>query len=157
MLRAAFILCCFTLVSCSTPYQDMGITGGVQASKMTDDVWRISARGNGYTDRTVVQDYVLLKAAETTIAAGRTHFVVVNQADASSQGTFRTADTCSFSTYGATTFGSCTPGVTSAYVKPGEDVLIRTLPVTASPVEKAAAIDAQQIVRNIGGQVKRAS
>jgi hypothetical protein len=34
------------------------------------DVYRINARGNVYTSADRVQDFALLKAAETTLAAG---------------------------------------------------------------------------------------
>ncbi len=67
------------LSGCQTPYQEMGFDGGVSAAPIGNDMYRISARGNGYTDSTVVQDYVLLKAAETAIQAGHSHFIVLAQ------------------------------------------------------------------------------
>jgi hypothetical protein len=57
---------------CATKYQEMGFSGGVAAQQITADTFRIVARGNAYTGSTTVQDYVLLKAAETTKAAGAT-------------------------------------------------------------------------------------
>jgi hypothetical protein len=53
---------------CATKYQEMGLTGGVTAEPVMTDVYRIVARGNGYTSADRVQDFVLLKAAETTLA-----------------------------------------------------------------------------------------
>ena len=44
------------LVGCSTPYQSMGFSGGVEAQQMTANTYRIVARGNGYTSGTVIQD-----------------------------------------------------------------------------------------------------
>ncbi|MBR1273387.1 CC0125/CC1285 family lipoprotein [Bradyrhizobium sp. AUGA SZCCT0283] len=62
------------LIGCGTKYQEMGFTGGVSAEQITKDTFRIVARGNGNTRSTTIQDYALLKAAETTKAAGATHF-----------------------------------------------------------------------------------
>jgi uncharacterized lipoprotein len=78
---AALIL--VTLAACSTGYQEMGLTGGVKAEQMSADTFRVTARGNGLTEKTTVEDYVLLKAAETTKEAGGTHFVIINAEDAS--------------------------------------------------------------------------
>ncbi len=55
-----------SLSACATKYQDMGFTGGVSAEQLTADTYRIVSRGNGYTGATKVQDYALVKAAETT-------------------------------------------------------------------------------------------
>jgi hypothetical protein len=73
------------LSGCATPYNrsGMGLTGGVEAQMITNDTARISARGNGYTDRARITDFVLLKSAETALAGGFTHFIILNAADAS--------------------------------------------------------------------------
>jgi hypothetical protein len=68
----------------------MGITGGVSAQQMTADTFRIVARGNGSTASTTIQDYTVLKAAETTKEHGGTHFMVISAADASSADQFTT-------------------------------------------------------------------
>jgi hypothetical protein len=49
------------LGGCATKYQDMGFTGGVSAEPVMTDVYRILARGNGYTSADRVQDFVLLR------------------------------------------------------------------------------------------------
>jgi hypothetical protein len=69
------VMLCLLLAGCGTKYQEMGFTGGVAAEQITKDTYRIVARGNGNTRSTTIQDYALLKAAETTKAAGATHFV----------------------------------------------------------------------------------
>ena len=84
------------LCGCATKYQDMGFTGGVAAEQITADTWRIRARGNAYTNSSTVQDYVLLKAAETTQAAGGTYFQIVSAADASHASTFVNPGTRAF-------------------------------------------------------------
>jgi hypothetical protein len=69
------------LGGCATKYQDMGFTGGVSAEPVMTDVYRIVARGNAYTSFDRIQDYVLLKAAETTLAAGGSYFLNINDRD----------------------------------------------------------------------------
>lgn len=140
------------LGGCATRYQEMGATGGVAAARITDDVWRISARGNLHTDTGTIQDYVLLKAAETTVAAGRTHFVIVGK-----QGLGRSG---SAGLYSSQAFGTSNEQfgfglIGGARREPGEDLMIRILPLDPPKDEAAEAIDARQIVANVGGRVKR--
>src|SRR6266498_2923777 len=59
----------------------------------TSAAFRIVARGNAYTGGTRIQDFVLLKAAETTKAAGGTHFIIGASQDASRQGAIVTPAT----------------------------------------------------------------
>jgi len=60
--------------------------GGVRASETTDDVRRICGRGNAPTEAATVQDFVLLEAAETTLAAGGTQFVIVGRKTSAGRG-----------------------------------------------------------------------
>jgi hypothetical protein len=86
----AIVALCAALGGCATKYQEMGFTGGVAAQQITADTWRIQSRGNAYTASSTVQDYVLLKAAETTQAAGGAYFQIVSAADAGRASTFVT-------------------------------------------------------------------
>jgi hypothetical protein len=76
------VMLCAALAGCATKYQEMGFTGDVAAQQITADTWRILSRRNAYTASTTVQDYVLLKAAETTQAAGGAYFQIVSAGDA---------------------------------------------------------------------------
>lgn len=123
--------------------------GGVEARQMTGDVWSISARGNAYTSTETIVDYVLLKAAETTIAAGGTHFIVLDVQDSTRVGTGYTpvtANTTGYGNYATTTFygGNAYP-----IVRPGQSLLIRVL---SSPA--AGAFDAAEIIAIIGARVR---
>lgn len=92
---------------------------------ITDETARISARGNAYTDRARITDFVLLKAAQTAIAQGFTHFAIVSAADASRTGTIETPGTMQTSVYGNMAFTTYSPGSVNSFVKPGEDVFVR--------------------------------
>src|ERR1700730_6148467 len=89
-MRITFVFLLLALTGCATPYQNMGFMGGVEAQRMTADTYWIVARGNGYTGGTAIQDYTVLKAAETTKAAGGTHFAIISASDASRTGTIAT-------------------------------------------------------------------
>lgn len=150
-MRVAVVVCLgLVLAGCATRYQDMGPTGGVNAARITDDLFRISARGNLYTDNGTIQDYVLLKAAETTVAMGRTHFAIVGKQDGSpSRGLYtRSALGAKDEHFG---FGL----IDKQRHEPGEDLMIRVLPTTLSEDDKAEAIDARQIIANVGARVQR--
>lgn len=155
MKSIAGICLALALAGCATPYQDMGLTGGVTAAPMTDDVWRISARGNLYTDETRIQDYILLKAAETTVAAGRSHFAIVGLHDASRSRSHRNTGLFTFQDGNTTGLHDALTGRGRVEVKPGEDMMIRLLPPNASAEDKADALDARQLVANIGPRVKQ--
>ena len=76
------------LMGCGTKYQEMGFTGGVAAEQITKDTYQIVARRKWkYAFHKTIQDYALLKAAETTKDAGATHFVIISAADATTAAT----------------------------------------------------------------------
>ena len=60
-----------------TPYQALQPgTGGYEESRLQDDVYRVSFRGNRYTPETDIIDFLYLRCAELTLQADYTHFAV---------------------------------------------------------------------------------
>lgn len=149
------ILLC-PLVGCSTPYQEMGFTGGVASQQVTNSTYRIVARGNGYTGKTTIQDYTLLKAAETTKAAGGTHFLIVGAGDATSTDYISTPGSARTSFVGNTAYTTFNPGSVSQIVKPGEDTYIRVITVATGQTPPQGALSADEIIQFVGSRVKRA-
>ena len=153
--------CCMAaallLFGCSTPYQEMGFSGGVLAQQMTANTFRIVARGNGYTGTTRVQDYLMLKAAETTLQNGGTHFAINDTADASDTSQIVTGGTAQTQVVGNTAYTTYSPPVVSNVFKPGEDAYIRVLNVPAGHPPPPGAISAAEIVQFVGPRVKRVS
>jgi hypothetical protein len=145
---------CLTLAGCATKYQEMGFGGGVAAQQITSDTFRISARGNGYTGKTTIQDYTLLKAAETTKASGGTHFVIISAADATTAATIVTPGTSTTTFSGNTAYTVRTPGSVDNVIKPGEDVYIRVLKL-ASGQPPPGAYAADEIIQFVGPRVRR--
>lgn len=130
----------------------MGLMGGVAAAPIANDTYRISASGNGYTDPTTIQDFALLKAAETTLEAGKTHFTIVGDRDATSTTTQNTGG--SFNNYGGG-FVSYNPGINYNVVKPGQDLMIRVWTPGPKDMMPPNTFSAQEVFNNINPRVKR--
>jgi len=154
MRSLAIMVLCAALGGCATKYQEMGFTGGVAAQQITADTWRIQSRGNAYTASATVQDYVLLKAAETTQAAGGTHFQIISAGDASRASTFVTPGTSTTTFVGNQAVTNTAPGSVDTVIKPGQDVYIRVLklPPGAPP---QGVYSAAEIIQFTGARVKR--
>ncbi len=152
---AVVLVAALAFGGCATQYQEMGFSGGVAAERMTADTYRISARGNGYTGHTTIQDYMVLKAAETTKQSGGTHFFIISAADASSAGYVATPGQARTSFSGNTAYTTYTPGTVHQFIKPGQDAYIRVLTVPSGAQPPAGAMLADDIIQFVGARVKR--
>ena len=141
--------------ACSTKYQDMGFAGGVAAQQMTANTFRIVARGNGYTSSTTVQDYMVLKAAETTKQVGGTHFLIISADDASRTNYVATPGRAQTTLVGNTAYTSYTPGSVYGIFKPGQDAFIRVLAIPNGSTPPPGAISADEIIQFVGARVSR--
>lgn len=63
------------LISCATPYQKSGFTGGYTDYQMSEDVFKVKFRGNVLVDLDTTKRYALVRAAEITIEQGGFMFV----------------------------------------------------------------------------------
>ena len=120
-MKKLFLSIVLGLAGCQTPYTQIGALGGVEAIQISADIYGISARGNGFTNTDRVAELVILKAAETTLSAGKSHFQWGPYKDASSKSLVQ----------GPTfivpvgPFTSIIPGGIDVVDKPGVDILIR--------------------------------
>lgn len=142
MRRVAFFVAAALLVAgCGTPYQEKGARGGVEAQQITADTYRIKANTNVYTDDTETRDYVLLKAAETTKAAGGTHFVLIGIEDANQR------------TSGDAFRGrNVSFGTADQMIKPGHDTIIR---IYKKAPKDIGNFTADEVIQSVGSRVKR--
>src|SRR6478735_1623900 len=67
------------LAGCMTPAtyapRRPGAVTGYTDRELAPGRWRVTFTGNSVTARDTVEDYLLLRAAEVTLAAGGTHFM----------------------------------------------------------------------------------
>jgi len=74
----------------------------------------------------------MLKAAETTKAAGATHFAIVGAADASSTGSVVVPGQSRTSFVGNSAYTTYTPATAYNFIKPGQDTYIRVFTIPAN-------------------------
>lgn len=86
MLLAAF------LISCTTGYHPLAFNGGYEDLKLNNDTYRVSFRGNGYTDQEKVFQYALRRCAELTKKEGYQYFVILDTTYSSKKSTFKTPE-----------------------------------------------------------------
>jgi hypothetical protein len=151
-LNIPFLLSAALLVaSCQTQYQEGNFSGGVQAQKIANDTYRISGSGNGYTSAATIQDYVLLKASETALANGKTHFVSLSSADRTR--TDRNSTAATITNYGNSLYVN--PGYSYDVVKPGQDTIIKIFTPSSNSNLPYSAYNAQEVFNAINPRVER--
>ncbi len=75
---------------CATSYQKKGFTGGFSETQLDENVFSVSFRGNGYTDRERVADFTLLRSAELTLSNGYQYFAVIDSNSYTKQNAYTT-------------------------------------------------------------------
>ena len=147
-----FLLFAF-LFGCSTSYQEMGFSGGVESQKLSSDVARISASGNAFTSSSTIADYVLVRAAEETIASGFGHFEVYDESDQSRSGYVVSpgSATTSYSGYQSTTTFS--PPIVTSFRKPGSAITIKMYSGRKPGNAPPNVFDAQEVIEFVGPRV----
>lgn len=164
--RTKLLLVCSAvavLCACSTPYQEMGLMGGVSATQIDANTMRISSRGNGFSDIGRMKDYVLLKAAQETQARGYTLFYVMDSENVTRHDTFTTTQTHFAPVMGTavtpmgpvTTFGTAQYQTESTHniTRPGEDIVIK-MESGAKPYNSPANLySAAEVIAYLGPSV----
>jgi len=77
-MRILILALTLGLASCINPYRPRVLLEGVEAHHVQRDIWRITVRGNDFPWTPPLIDYVLVQTAQTTIAHGGTHFIVLS-------------------------------------------------------------------------------
>jgi hypothetical protein len=76
-MKLLFIL--LLTVSCATPYQKHGYSGGYWEKKVGQDLWEVGFSGNGYTSSLTVSRYLKKRCAELTLKNGFTHYIILDK------------------------------------------------------------------------------
>lgn len=95
----------FALIGCATSYQPKSLTGGFSETRLAENVYQVSFRGNAYTDMEKAADFTLLRSAEIALNSGYRYFAVVDAQSWQKQGVV-TTPVQSTTTVSANTFGS---------------------------------------------------
>jgi hypothetical protein len=117
--------------ACATPYQESGVRGGVMAKRISEDTIQVVANGNGFTEVSTIQQYVLRKAAETTISYGYDQFVIVEAQDSSER------------------WRSVGSAANVNYIKPGQKVSIRMLKNGGEASVNSGVFDAKEVLKRL--------
>ncbi len=140
---------------CATNYQNAGFSGGFSETQLSENVWRVNFRGNGYTRMERSTDFALLRCAELTIDNGYKYFLIINEnssIDTTSYTTPLQSHTTgqvhgygNFATYSGTT--SYTGGQTYTFKKPQTQNTIAM--VHEKPENVSIVYEAQFIINSI--------
>ena len=158
-LQIALALVAVSVGGCATPYQELGFTGGVRATRLDETTVQVQAHGNGFTNPDTVAQYVIRKAAEETVADGYDLFLIVSEQDRTKTGTvtmpgYATTNTYgSANVYGNSIYGSATSNTTYTpptrfnYSKPGETATIKMFKGTKPAGAPPNLYDAHEVLR----------
>jgi len=67
------------LTGCATAYRHENITGGYTDFHVEDNTYRVRFKGNNYTSRERVEQFLLYRCAELTTRLGYDHFVLISE------------------------------------------------------------------------------
>lgn len=148
-MRILLMLLVLVLAGCTTPYQEMGLTGGVKAEEISYGRYRITSMINGYTPPPLLADYLKLKAAETALENGSRYFVAEHVQDATQIYRYAAPGYIMHTGYGNFIYSA--PSVSTAIV-PKAYLTIRLVSPDSTP--PGNALDAQEIIDTIGARVR---
>lgn len=143
------------LSGCATAYQPKSFSGGYSETRLGENIFQVSFRGNGYTSRERAADFNLLRSAEVTLENGFRYFVIVDSQKHSDVGAYTTPSTSytTGSAYGSGNYayGSATTttygGQTYFISKPSATNMI--LCFKEKPAMDALVLDAEFVAKSI--------
>lgn len=168
LIAAAALTATLGLAACEsgpTPYQPGGgAERGYSETRIENDRWRISFKGNSMTDRETVETYMLYRAAELTLQNGYDTFTIVNR------DTDRDRDVRSYGGYMGTrlSYMYFVPrygwvGAWEPYWTPERyrevsryEAYAEILMSRGAKGDNPSSFDARQVSQNLGPQVQRA-
>jgi len=126
-MRILILALTLGLASCINPYRPRVLLEGVEAHHVRRDIWRIIVRGNDFPWTPPLIDYVLVQTAQTTIAHGGTHFIVLSP----------TVNMAQFE-----------QGFSPVSLPQSDEMIIRIIVVRPSKRAPAGAFDAEGVLRS---------
>ncbi len=133
MKKISILFAILFLGGCATAYQPKGMTGGFSSTQLDTNVFTVTFKGNGFTDREKSNDYALLRCAEIALENGYDYFVIIDAQQYSKNSTYTTPTKAttkvntntygsvygyrSTATYNANTYGTATTTVTGGQTR----------------------------------------
>src|SRR5262245_25819352 len=77
LVRIGLVAGLFPLAACATAYQPETLTGGYTDVSLAETTYRVRFKGNNYTPRDKVEQFLLYRCAELTAQLGYEHFLLV--------------------------------------------------------------------------------
>jgi hypothetical protein len=78
LVRTGLVTVLIPLAGCATAYQPEKLTGGYTDSSLAETTYRVRFKGNNYTSRDKVEQFLLYRCAELTDQLGYDHFILVS-------------------------------------------------------------------------------
>lgn len=122
------------LAGCATAYQKVGYSGGFDEVRLSENMYRVSVQGNGYTSDERAYQIMLLRASELTLSSGFQKFVLLDEDKRVQQ------DLVSDGNFGVNTIN-----------RPRGSLVVRMLPAED---ETLGAFDAAIIAAELGPKLK---
>lgn len=160
---AALSMLVLALGACATltPYQPLKDGHGYSEQKLEADRYRVTVAGSSKTPRQTVENYLLYRAAELTLAAGRDYFIVRDQstsAEADNSGPGVSLGIGGFGGGGSSGVGMGvgvgTGGGAKVAYKTQAEIVMKS---GTKPEGDATAFDARQIQANLQALVQPSS
>lgn len=150
-MRSAVLAALLALAGCATAYGDRNWAGyGVEAAPMGGQMYRVTARLNDVSTEGQLQDYLMLKAAETAQANGAAGFEIVSTQAHTRTGGVSMPGTSNTTASGFTTYS---PGAFIPLVEPSGTLTIRL--ISEAQPDNPAYIDASTVIAAIAPRVQR--
>jgi hypothetical protein len=78
-VRIGFVAMLIPLAGCATAYRHENLTGGYTNFRLAETAYRVRFKGNNYTSREKVEQFLLYRCAQLTTQLGYDYFVFVAQ------------------------------------------------------------------------------
>jgi len=78
LVRTGLVAGLIPLAGCATAYQPETLTGGYTDFSLAETTYRVRFKGNNYTPRDKVEQFLLYRCAELTEQLGYDHFILVD-------------------------------------------------------------------------------
>lgn len=97
--------------------------GGYSETQLSENIFQVYFRGNGYTSQERASDFNLLRSAEVTLENGYRYFIIVESDKSSSLSTYTTPKT-SYTTGNISISGNNATGTATTYTYGGQTFLV---------------------------------